>query len=159
MTDKGRPRKYKSKEEADKAAKEYQKKYLEVRRARYNQDAEYRKKVVERDRSYYREKNNFVPKNFGSNAGRASEFTVSAKEGLNTQEMADFIGVRDKIFKDWIQKRKFPAPTHFLNVDFYYTLKQANNLAGVISRGLYNRGAFRTTDTEVIAALERAMKT
>lgn len=159
MTDKGRPRKYKSKEEADKAAKDYQKEYLKVRRDRYSKDAEYRKKVVERDRSYYREKNNFIPKNFGSNVGRASEFTVSAKEGLNMQEMAEFIGVRDKIFKDWILKKKFPAPDHFVNVDFYYTLKQANNLAGVISKGLYNRGAFRTTDTEVINALKRAMKT
>lgn len=159
MTDKGRPRKYKSKEEAAKAAKEYQKKYLEVRRARYNKDPEYRKKIIERDRNYYRENNDFVPKNFGANAGRALEFTVTNSNGLNVTEMAEFIGVKDKILKAWILHKKFPAPPIFWNIDFYYTLKQANDLAGIISNGLYNRGAFRTTDTEVIAALRRAMKT
>jgi hypothetical protein len=159
MTDKGRPRKYKSKEEAAKAAKEYQKKYLEVRKARYNKDAEYRKKLIERDRSYYRENNDFVPKNFGANAGRAVEFTVSSKDGLNIAEMAEFIGAREKIFRAWVQQEKFPSPSHFINVDFYYTIKQANKLADIISNGLYNRGAFRKTDVEVIALLKKAMKT
>lgn len=159
MTDKGRPRKYKSKEEALKAAKEYQKKYLEVRRARYKQDSEYRKKVIDRDRKYYRENNDFVPKNFGANAGRAAEFTVSSKEGLNQKEMAEFIGVNDKVFKSWVAKGKFPAPTFFLSVDFYYTVKQANELALAMSKNLYNRGAFRSSDVELIALLRKIMKT
>lgn len=159
MTDKGRPRKYKSKEEAAQAAKDYQKKYLEVRRARYSKDSEYRRKIIERDRNYYRQNNAFVPKNFGANAGMASKFTVSNKIGLNIKEMAEFLGVREKILKSWIETQKFPAPSHFEHVDFYYKVKQANELASILSKGLYNRGAFRSTDVEVISLLRKVMKT
>jgi hypothetical protein len=158
MTDKGRPKKYASKEEADKAAKDYQKKYLEVRRKRYKEDSEYRKKSIDRDREYYRNSTKgFVPKNFGAMAGSASKFTIDGF--LNITQMALFLGIRQKVLLQWIESGRFPTAGSDGCGSPVYTVEIANKLAFILKDGLYNRGAFRSTDLDVIRELKKATNT
>jgi len=159
MTEKGRPKKYSTKEEAAKAAKEYQRNYLEVRRRRYKEDAEYRRKSIERDRDYYRNStDNFVPKNFGAMAGSAIRFSADGSGILTLKEMASFLGIRPKVLQQWIDSEKFPVVA-YMGGKPAYPEKIANQLALILRDGLYNRGAFRSTDTEVIKKLFNVIHT
>ena len=154
MTEKGRPKKYSTKEEADKAAKEYQKNYLEVRRKRYRDDSEYRRKSIERDRDYYRNSTaGFVPKQFGWAAGTAATYSKDDSGVLLPKEMASFLGVREKVLNKWIDSKKFPVGDVAKNGKPSYSAKFADKLALILRDGLYNRGAFRSTDVDVIRQL------
>ncbi len=169
----GRPRKYATQEEADEARrkrnKEYQKKYLKVRRERYEKDAEYRRKCIKRSRKSYRDSTgSFEAKGFGGHAGNAAAFTVTrkmkigsstrSKKVLTIDKMAEVIGIVPKVLSGWIESNKFPRPTRStVEGQRVFTVKEADGLARVLRDGLAGRSAFRATDNLVIIELHEKM--
>lgn len=169
----GRPRKYATQEEADEARRkrnrEYQKEYLKVRRERYENDAEYRRKCIKRSRKSYRDSTgDFKAKGFGKHAGDAASFTVSramkvgsttrTKKVLTIDKMAEVIGIVPKVLSGWIEASKFPRPTHTtVEGQRVFTVKEANALSSVLKTGLAGRSAFRATDKLVIIQLHEKM--
>lgn len=172
MSNIGRPKIYGSDKEREAARKErnsaYQREYLRVRRERYQNDAEYRKRVTERERDAYRGRRpDFKPKGFGSKAGSASRFAsayrvtkgkrVVEMDALSVPQMAEFVGVIPKVLNGWIVEGKFPRPP--LNDESglrVFPVDLANQYASLLKSGLKGRAAFRNTDKDLILELHAA---
>lgn len=153
---------------ADKAERrrEYYRKYNAKRRAKYAQDSRYRRSVIQRERRRYAQiSDTFQSHDFGSNAGRAREFSSPKKmlteddeivemSVLTVPEMAEFIGSTQRDMGKWIRTGKFPEPNKKSKCGKrVFTLKEANALAQVMKDNMAGRASFRQTDTTTIRLL------
>jgi len=167
-TKQGRPRVYKTDKERDAARRlrdaQYQKEYLAVRRKRYQEDPEYRKCVIERERRSYRKRNPESPsRRFGANAGKANSFASTyrvkgsrtAVRALTITQMAEFLGVTSKVLNNWISCNRFPRPSMQGDPEpiRLFSVPLANELAKLMADGLKHRFSFRETDTDLIVKL------
>jgi len=169
MSKLGRPTIYTTPEEREAARKDrnaaYQREYLAVRKARYANDPEYRKRVVDRERASYRDTNTgFKPKGFGNKAGQAKKFAVSYQvrkgkrivslQSLSVPQMAEFIGVIPKVLNGWIVEGKFPRPPLSDESGLrLFPVELADRYAAILKAGLKGRAAFRSTDKSLILDL------
>ena len=150
---------------------DYQTQYLEVRRDRYASDTEYREAILQRERDAYRAKrkaegNPVSEKDFGLNAGSADAWSTTyrrdstgrACNGMNVNEMAEFLNMSETGLRAWIRTERFPSPGLRTRESItIYTVKEANALAHILFSKLEGRSTLRTTNTDIINALWRAM--
>lgn len=146
-------------------------KYQSVRRERYQNDPDYRAKLVEQERERYRQKNSgFEPNEFGANAGRARDFASSLKvetvDGriitmavLTITNLAEFLNTTYKVICSWIKTEKFPEPNKLSKCHKrIYTVAEANALSAIFKKSMKGRAALRPTDDDVIEALHDAFQ-
>lgn len=144
----------------------YFKQYNKIRNERYQNDPEYRERVIEQERERYKRRHpDRADKGFGENAGRARDYAqplkvldendeVSTLPALSVENMANFLNSPAKVLRDWIRSGKFPEPNKKSKCGKrIYTIDEANALAVVLNKHLGDRAAFRPTDTDAIEEL------